>query len=80
MSKNCKNIFFNQKFVHLGESTSINCSRIMAVHVYRMCFSKVCPAYHNIANVINPGRNSKTTDKHAADCSKAVCWGVKWSM
>ena len=20
------------------------------------------------------------TDKHAADCSKAVCWGVKWSM
>ena len=24
--------------------------------------------------------NSKTTDKHAVDCSKAVCWGVKWSM
>ena len=26
---------------------------------------------------IKPGSNSKKTDKHAADCSKAVCWGVK---
>ena len=42
-----------------------------------MVFSKVYPARHNIANGIKPGSNSKKTDKHAADCSKAVCWGIK---
>ena len=35
------------------------------------------PVCHNIANGIKPGSNSKTTDKHAVQCSKAVCWGVK---
>ena len=29
----------------------------------------------SIVNGIKPGRNSKKTDKHAADCSKAVCLG-----
>ena len=33
--------------------------------------------YHNTANGIKPGSDSKKTDKHAVDCSKAVCWGVK---
>ena len=35
------------------------------------------PVWHNIANGIKPGSNSKKTDKHAADCSKVVCWGLK---
>ena len=26
---------------------------------------------------IKPGSNSEKTVKHAANCSKAVCWGVK---
>ena len=39
--------------------------------------SKVHPACHSIVNGIKPGSKSKKTDKHAADCSKAVCWGVK---
>ena len=43
----------------------------------QMVFSKVHPACHIIVNGIKPGSNSKTTDKHAADCPKAVCWGVK---
>ena len=43
----------------------------------QMAFSKVHPAYHSIVNGIKPGSNSKKTDKHAADCSIAVCWGVK---
>ena len=38
-----------------------------------MVFSKVHPACHNIANDIKPGSYSKKTDKHAANCSKAVC-------
>ena len=46
----------------------------------QMVFSKVHRARHNIANGIKRGSNSKKTGKHAADCSKAVCWGVKWSM
>ena len=44
----------------------------------QMVFSKVHPACRSIVNGIKPGSsNSKKTDKHAADCSKAVCWGVK---
>ena len=33
--------------------------------------------FHAISNIIKPGSNSKTTDQHAAEGSKAVCWGVK---
>ena len=46
----------------------------------QMVFSIVHQACHSIVNGIKPGSNSKKTDKHAAYCSKAVCWGVKWSM
>ena len=80
ISKNCKLIFFYQKFVHLGENTSKYCCQINVVHVHATGFSKVHPACHNILNGIKPGCDSKKTDKHAADCSKAVCWGVKYSM
>ena len=76
ISKNCENIFFYQKIVYLGENTSTYCSRIIVFHVLQMCFSKVHPACHNIASGMKPRLNSKTTDKHDADCSKAVCWGV----
>ena len=48
--------------------------------VMQLFFSKVDPACHHIANDIKPGSNSKKTDKHAVDCSKAVSWGVKCSM
>ena len=41
----------------------------------QMVFFKVHPACRSIVNGIKPGSNSKKTDKHAADCSKAVCWG-----
>ena len=41
----------------------------------QMVFSKVHPACFSIVNGIKPGGNSKKTDKHAADCSKAVCSG-----
>ena len=34
ISKNRKNIFFYQKFVHLGENTFVYCSRIIVVHVH----------------------------------------------
>ena len=43
----------------------------------QMVFSKGHLACHSIVNRIEPGINSNKTDKHAADCSKAVCWGVK---
>ena len=42
-----------------------------------MVFSKVHPACHTIINGIKTGSNSKKTDKHAADCSKAVMLGRK---
>ena len=35
------------------------------------------PACHNIANGIKPESDPKKTDKHAADYSNVVCWGVK---
>ena len=40
----------------------------------QMVFSKVDPACHSIVNGIKPGRYSKKTDKHAADCQKTVCF------
>ena len=43
----------------------------------QIVFSKVDLACHKIANGIKPGSNSRKTDKHAVDCSKAVWWGVK---
>ena len=43
----------------------------------QLFFSKVHPVCHNVLNRIKPGSDSKMTDKHAADCSKAVCWGRK---
>ena len=43
----------------------------------QMFSPKTHQAYRNIADCIKPGSNSKTTDKHATDCSKAACWGVK---
>ena len=43
----------------------------------QMVFSKVPPACHSIVNGIKPGSNHKKTDKHAADCSKAVYLGEK---
>ena len=42
----------------------------------QMIFFKVYPASHYITNRIKPGSNSKKTDKHAANSSKSVCWGV----
>ena len=78
INKKCKDIFFYQKLLHLGENTSKYCSRIIEVHVHATVFlSKVHPACHNIANGIKQGIDSKKTDKHAADCSKTVCWDVK---
>ena len=35
---------------------------------------------HSIANGIEPGIDSKKTDKHATEIPKAVCKGVKCSM
>ena len=43
----------------------------------QMVFCNVRTACHSIVNGIKPGSNSKKTDEHAADCSKAVCCGVK---
>ena len=67
ISKNCKNIFFYQKFVHLGENSSKYCSRIILLMFMQLVFSKVQPACHNIANGIKTRMDSKMTDKHAAD-------------
>ena len=64
--------------MHFGENTSKCCSPIIIVHVHAtVFFLKVHPAFHNIANGMKPRSNSKKTDKHAANCSKAVCWGVE---
>ena len=63
--------------IYLGQNASKYCSRIIVVHVHANSLSKVHPACHNIANGIKPGSNSKKTDKHAVNCSKAVSWGVK---
>ena len=54
-----------------GENISKYCSQIIVVHVHATVFSKVHLTCHNIVNGIKPGSDSKKTDKHAVDCSKA---------
>ena len=43
-----------------------------AMNTWKMVFSKVHQACHDIANGIKQESNSKKTNKHVADCSKAV--------
>ena len=66
-----------QKYIYLGHHTSKYCSQIIVVHVHANVFSKVHPACHNIADGIKPESYYKKTDKHATDCTKAVCLVVK---
>ena len=80
LSKNCKKIFFYQKYEHLGKNTFKHCSRIIVVHIHVNVFlsSKIHPACHthSDANGIKPGSNQKVTVKSAAEDSKTVCWDV----
>ena len=73
------NIYYSTRNLYiLSDNTSEYCSRIIVVHVHAaVFFSKVHPACHNIVNNMKPGSDSRKTDKHAMDSSKAVCWGVK---
>ena len=38
ISKNCTYVFFDQKFVHLGQNTSIYCSSLIVFHVHATVF------------------------------------------
>ena len=69
--------FSTRNLYILGENTSKYCSQIIVVHDHAIVFFKTYPACQTIVNGIKPGNNSKKTDKHAVDCSKAVCRGVK---
>ena len=33
-AKNCKKVFFYQKYVYFGDNTFIHCSRITVVHIH----------------------------------------------
>ena len=74
ISKNCK--YITRSLYIFGVNTSKYCSRIFYSCSVNWIFSKVHPTCHNIANGTKPGSDSQMTDKHAADCSKAVCRGV----
>ena len=72
------NIYFSTRNLYiLGKNASKYRSRTIVVYVHATVFSKVHLACHNIVNGIKPGSDSRKTDKHSVDCSKAVCWGVK---
>ena len=53
ISKNCKYIFFYQKFVLLCENTSKYCSRIIVVHAHATGFSKVHTAVTILQTISN---------------------------
>ena len=68
------------KIIYQGVTTKIVSLGLQCTKCSCSCncfFSKVHPACHSIVNGIKPGSDSRKTDKHAVDCSKAVCWGVK---
>ena len=72
----CKIVNNTRNTLYLGQNTSKYCSQIIVVYVHAHVFSRIHPACHNIVNSIKPGSDSRKTDKHAVDCSKAVCWGI----
>ena len=56
-------------------------SQIIVVHVHaNIFFLNVTQRVAILLSVSNQEVAIKNTDKHTADCSKAVCWGVKSSM
>ena len=59
------------------ENTSKYCSQIIVVHVHANGSLKSSPSVSQYYKQYQTGSYSKKSDKHAADCSKAVCWGVK---
>ena len=68
------NVYFSNRNLYISKYRS----RTIVLHVHAtVFFSKVHPVCHDIANGIKPGSDSKKNDKHAADCSKSVLWGVK---
>ena len=50
ISKNCKYIFFYQKFAHLGEKASKNCSQMIVVHVYVLISSPGVTILQTVSN------------------------------
>ena len=71
--------FSTRNLYTFGENTFKYCSQIIVVHVHAtVCFFLKFTKHVNILqNGIKPGSISKKTYKHAADCSKVVCSGVK---
>ena len=65
---------FLQKYVHLGENTFIHCSWITVVHVHVNVFSKIYKVVNSAAS--NQEVTKKMSDKHTAEYSKTLCWGV----
>ena len=59
----------------MNQNTFIYCSSVTVVPVH---FDQ---KFTQIATILQTEQNQKvthqTTDKHAADCSKSVCWGRK---
>ena len=59
ISKNCKYIFFYQKFVYLGKNTSKNCSRIIVVHVHPTELHPACATSWSLLVFIVSNLSSK---------------------
>ena len=64
----------NKKNVNNTRNTFVCTNIWVKIPLYIVYIYPVC---HNIANGIEVESVSKTTDKHASDCSKDVCWGRK---
>ena len=69
-----------QKFIHLGENTFPYCSRIVVDHVHVNVFLTCSHSVLKYGKQNKTRKTLKTTDKHDAECSKAVFWGVKRSV
>ena len=68
--------FSTRNLYILSENTSIYCSSIIVVHVHATYIQKSTQRV-TILQTLSNQEVTKKTGKHAADCSKAVCWCVK---
>ena len=78
-SKKCKYIFFDQKFVHLGENASTYCSRMIVVHVHATVFfsSKFAQRVTILQTVSNQEATLKRLIKACCGLVKSCILGRK---
>ena len=76
LSQNCKKYFSTRNMYIWAKTFPYTAVRKPQSTPMQTLSSEIHPAGHSNANRTKPRSNKKTTDKHAAEYSKAVRWNI----